>query len=71
MDRAQALAEARRVLRIDGLLIAAGICRYLSLLEAGNHCHDTLGRPELGLRVDLLGVGPGAGAQAASGPGSR
>jgi SAM-dependent methyltransferase len=34
-DRAQALAEARRVLRPGGLLAAAGISRYLSLLETG------------------------------------
>ncbi|WP_290059137.1 class I SAM-dependent methyltransferase [Amycolatopsis solani] len=32
-DRARALAEARRVLRPGGLLAAAGISRYLSLLE--------------------------------------
>ncbi len=32
-DRARALAEARRVLRPGGLLVAAGISRYLSLLE--------------------------------------
>lgn len=34
-DRAQALAEAHRVLRPGGLLAAAGISRYLSLLETG------------------------------------
>ncbi|WP_245805107.1 methyltransferase domain-containing protein [Amycolatopsis australiensis] len=34
-DRARALAEARRVLRPGGLLAAAGISRYLSLLETG------------------------------------
>ncbi|GAA0563541.1 class I SAM-dependent methyltransferase [Paractinoplanes ferrugineus] len=34
-DRAQALSEARRVLRPGGLLVAAGISRYLSLLELG------------------------------------
>ncbi|MEU0790163.1 class I SAM-dependent methyltransferase [Amycolatopsis sp. NPDC005961] len=34
-DRTRALAEARRVLRPGGLLAAAGISRYLSLLEAG------------------------------------
>ncbi|MET8853682.1 class I SAM-dependent methyltransferase [Amycolatopsis sp. NPDC004625] len=32
-DRARALGEARRVLRPGGLLAAAGISRYLSLLE--------------------------------------
>lgn len=36
-DRDQALAEARRVLRVGGVLVAAGICRYLSLLEAGSN----------------------------------
>ncbi|MFF5296177.1 class I SAM-dependent methyltransferase [Paractinoplanes globisporus] len=35
-DRARALAEAVRVLRPGGLLAAAGISRYLSLLEAGS-----------------------------------
>ncbi len=34
-DRARALTEARRVLRPGGLLAAAGISRYLSLLETG------------------------------------
>jgi SAM-dependent methyltransferase len=34
-DRARALAEAVRVLRPGGLLAAAGISRYLSLLEDG------------------------------------
>lgn len=34
-ERAQALAEARRALRPGGLLAAAGISRYLSLLETG------------------------------------
>ncbi|GAA3190879.1 GNAT family N-acetyltransferase [Nonomuraea roseoviolacea] len=34
-DRARALAEARRVLRPGGVVVAAGISRYLSLLEAG------------------------------------
>ncbi|MEA5361317.1 class I SAM-dependent methyltransferase [Amycolatopsis sp., V23-08] len=34
-DRARALAEARRVLRPGGLVAAAGISRYLSLLETG------------------------------------
>jgi ubiquinone/menaquinone biosynthesis C-methylase UbiE len=34
-DRARALAEARRVLRPGGLLAAAGISRYLSVLEKG------------------------------------
>ncbi|MEV6644857.1 class I SAM-dependent methyltransferase [Amycolatopsis sp. NPDC051371] len=34
-DRARALAESRRVLRPGGLLAAAGISRYLSLLETG------------------------------------
>ncbi|NUW34209.1 class I SAM-dependent methyltransferase [Nonomuraea sp. SMC257] len=34
-DRARALAEARRVLRPGGLVVAAAISRYLSLLEAG------------------------------------
>ncbi|MDX3196063.1 class I SAM-dependent methyltransferase, partial [Streptomyces sp. MN03-5084-2B] len=34
-DRMRALAEARRVLRPGGVLAAAGISRYLSLLETG------------------------------------
>lgn len=34
-DRARALAEARRVLRPGGTLVAAAISRYLSALEAG------------------------------------
>ncbi|CCH30729.1 class I SAM-dependent methyltransferase [Actinosynnema sp. NPDC047251] len=34
-DRAQALAEARRVLRPGGTLVAAAISRYLSALETG------------------------------------
>ncbi len=34
-DRRRALAEARRVLRPGGLLAAAGISRYLSLMAAG------------------------------------
>ncbi|WP_433384649.1 class I SAM-dependent methyltransferase [Actinoplanes sp. CA-142083] len=36
-DRAQALAEAVRVLRPGGLLAAAGISRHLSLLENGTN----------------------------------
>jgi SAM-dependent methyltransferase len=36
IDRARALSEACRVLRPGGLLVAAGISRYLSLLEAGS-----------------------------------
>jgi ubiquinone/menaquinone biosynthesis C-methylase UbiE len=35
-DRAQALAEARRVTRPGGLVVAAGISRYAGLLEYGN-----------------------------------
>lgn len=35
-DRARALAEAIRVLRPGGILVASGISRYLSLLEAGS-----------------------------------
>lgn len=34
-DRARALTEAQRVLRPGGLVAAAAISRYLSLLEAG------------------------------------
>jgi ubiquinone/menaquinone biosynthesis C-methylase UbiE len=34
-DRAQALAEARRVTRAGGLVVAAGISRYAGLLEYG------------------------------------
>ncbi|NUW39077.1 class I SAM-dependent methyltransferase [Nonomuraea rhodomycinica] len=34
-DRARALAEARRVLRPGGVVVAAAISRHLSLLEAG------------------------------------
>ncbi|MEV6232682.1 class I SAM-dependent methyltransferase [Saccharopolyspora shandongensis] len=34
-DRAQALAEARRVLRPGGMLFAAAISRYLPVLETG------------------------------------
>lgn len=36
-DRARALAEAARVLRPGGLFAAAGISRYLSLLEVGSY----------------------------------
>jgi SAM-dependent methyltransferase len=36
-DRARALTEALRVLRPGALLVAAGISRYLSLLELGNN----------------------------------
>ena len=36
-DRARALAEARRVLRPGGVLVAAGISRYLSVMEAGTN----------------------------------
>ncbi|GIF24945.1 SAM-dependent methyltransferase [Actinoplanes tereljensis] len=36
-DRALAVAEAVRVLRPGGLLVAAGISRYLSLLELGTN----------------------------------
>ncbi|WP_116203006.1 class I SAM-dependent methyltransferase [Amycolatopsis circi] len=36
-DRAQAIAEARRVLRPGGLLFAAAISRYLSALETGTN----------------------------------
>ena len=36
-DRARALAEATRVLRPGGLLVAAGISRYLPLLEVGSN----------------------------------
>lgn len=35
-DRARALSEAHRVLRPGGLLVAAAISRYLSLLELGS-----------------------------------
>lgn len=35
-DRAQALAEAARVLRPGGVLVAAGISRYIALLEFGS-----------------------------------
>ncbi|GAA2635731.1 class I SAM-dependent methyltransferase [Paractinoplanes durhamensis] len=35
-DRARSLAEAVRVLRPGGLLVAAGISRYLTLLEMGS-----------------------------------
>jgi SAM-dependent methyltransferase len=35
-ERARALGEAFRILRPGGLLVAAGISRYLSLLEAGS-----------------------------------
>ena len=35
-DRAAALSEVVRVLRPGGLLVAAGISRYISLLEAGS-----------------------------------
>jgi SAM-dependent methyltransferase len=40
-DRASALAEAVRVLRPGGLLAAAGISRYLSLMEFGSDGHLT------------------------------
>ncbi|MEV6824387.1 class I SAM-dependent methyltransferase [Amycolatopsis sp. NPDC051102] len=43
-DRACALAEARRVLRPGGLLAAAGISRYLSLLETAAAGTLTAGR---------------------------
>lgn len=36
-DRARALAEGVRVLRPGGVLAAAGISRYLSMLETGTH----------------------------------
>lgn len=36
-DRARALAEARRVLRVGGVLAAAGISRYLSAIELGGN----------------------------------
>ncbi len=36
-DRAQALAEARRVLSPGGVLFAAAISRYLSILESGTN----------------------------------
>ncbi|MGW7534860.1 class I SAM-dependent methyltransferase [Amycolatopsis sp. NPDC054798] len=36
-DRAQALAEARRVLRPGGILFAAAISRYLSAMETGTN----------------------------------
>lgn len=44
-DRARALAQARRVLRAGGVVAAAGISRYLSLVELGGNG---------GLREDLL-----------------
>ncbi|MER6764190.1 MULTISPECIES: class I SAM-dependent methyltransferase [Amycolatopsis] len=36
-DRAQALAEARRVLRPGGMVFAAAISRYLSVMETGTN----------------------------------
>jgi len=36
-DRETAILEARRVLRASGVLVAAAISRYLSLLEAGTN----------------------------------
>lgn len=36
-DRARALSEARRVLRPGGVLAAAGISRYLSVVETGTN----------------------------------
>lgn len=36
-DRRRSVAEARRVLRPGGQLFAAGICRYLTLLELGTN----------------------------------
>ncbi len=35
VDRARALAEARRVLKPGGIVVAAGISRYMSMLELG------------------------------------
>ncbi|GAA0940219.1 hypothetical protein GCM10009554_30720 [Kribbella koreensis] len=51
-DRAQALAEARRVTRPGGLVVAAGISRYAGLLEYGNKgmlSEDTLPEFEVAL----------------------
>lgn len=36
-DRARALAQAQRVLRVGGVLAAAGISRYLSVIELGGN----------------------------------
>ncbi|MEV0677407.1 class I SAM-dependent methyltransferase [Actinosynnema sp. NPDC050436] len=54
-DRARALAEARRALRPGGVLVAAAISRYLSVLETGSSGTLT---PELVGRVgEVLATG--------------
>ncbi|MBW4717911.1 class I SAM-dependent methyltransferase [Saccharothrix obliqua] len=54
-DRARALAEARRVLRAGGLLVAAAISRYLSVLETGTS--GVLGPDLLGPVAGVIATG--------------
>lgn len=54
-DRAQALAEARRVTRPGGLVVAAGISRYAGLLEYGTK--GMLTEDNLSVYADALATG--------------
>jgi ubiquinone/menaquinone biosynthesis C-methylase UbiE len=54
-DRAQALAEARRVTKPGGLVVAAGISRYAGLLEYGTK--GMLTGDNLSLYADALTTG--------------
>jgi 2-polyprenyl-3-methyl-5-hydroxy-6-metoxy-1,4-benzoquinol methylase len=54
-DRAQALAEAARVTRPGGMVVAAGISRYAGLLEYGNN--GRLAEDNLHLFTDALATG--------------
>jgi len=51
-DRETAIREARRVLRAGGVLVAAAISRYLSLLEAGTNGEVDRGSNPPGRRGD-------------------
>lgn len=54
-DRAQALAEARRVTRPGGLVVAAGISRYAGLLEYG--CNGSLAEDNTHEFTEALATG--------------
>src|SRR5215207_7356965 len=54
-DRAQALTEATRVTRQDGLVVAAGISRYAGLLDYGNN--GRLTEDNLHIFTDALATG--------------
>jgi SAM-dependent methyltransferase len=54
-DRARALAEAARVTRSGGVVVAAGISRYAGLLEYGNN--GRLAEDNLHLFIDALATG--------------